>query len=614
MYFNFFMKHNTFQNLFGKLLTVFVAGIFATAVFIEQASAQDWANLNRYRKANEALKTARIPGMLSDGRSGQIKRDNSPINTPRDPVVFMGNSITDNWVKFRPEFFAENGYIGRGISGQTTPQMLVRFRQDVVNIGAGTVVILAGTNDIAGNTGPSTLDMIVDNIASMCEIARSNGIRVILCSVLPAKQYSWKKEVRPDTLIPQLNNLLQQYAAAQRIPYIDFFSVLADTQTPGNENGLPLKYSKDGVHPNAEGYKIMEEVLLKELQRNSTKNRNAPRLGKQSKEDTLRLMSYNVRNCKGMDGKVDFNRIAAVISQLQPDVAAIEELDSMTNRYGGKYVLGELATRTNMYATYAPAISFGGGKYGIGILSKEQPIRYRVAALPGREEKRTLLMAEFSSCIFCCTHLSLTKADRIASLEIIKREIDIFRKEAGSPAASRTGEKQQSRQLEKYERAKDREPTGRQRKTSIPEPGQQKPEQQKPVFIAGDWNDTPDSEILQQLQKDFTILTDPSVHTFPADIPNRTLDYIAVLNSSVQKKTDTETNTKTETKISTKTETTRYGKIKKENNLKSAVTNKKSYRVTNTSVPVATIESDHRPVCCEVVLQYNKPHRLKQNH
>ena len=207
------------------------------------AQAQDWPNLNRFREAN---------AQLAAPAKGEKR------------VVFMGNSITEGWIRTHPDFFKANPYVNRGISGQTTPQMLVRFRQDVVNIGAETVVILAGTNDIAGNTGYSSLDMIMDNIKSMCDIARSNNIKIVLCSVLPAYRYSWNKEVKPNRLIPELNFLIKKYATEQGIEYVDFFSPMAD-MTPGNENGLPERLSKDGVHPNMEGYKIMEELILRAL-------------------------------------------------------------------------------------------------------------------------------------------------------------------------------------------------------------------------------------------------------------------------------------------------------------------------------------------------------------
>lgn len=218
---------------------IFTIAAILLAASLSDMYGQDWADLNRYREADKILASE------------------TPVN---GRVVFMGNSITENWYKFHPEFFTENGFIARGISGQTTPQMLVRFRQDVVNIGAETVVILAGTNDIAGNTGYASLDMIMDNIKSMCEIAKSNGIKVVLCSVLPAYRYSWNREVEPNRLIPQLNFMIKEYAGKMGIEYIDFFSAMADN-TPGNENGLPSRLSKDGVHPNLEGYKIMEELI-----------------------------------------------------------------------------------------------------------------------------------------------------------------------------------------------------------------------------------------------------------------------------------------------------------------------------------------------------------------
>lgn len=218
---------------------IFTIAAILLAAALNNMYGQDWADLNRYREADRIL--------VSD----------APVS---GRVVFMGNSITENWYKFHPEFFTENGFVARGISGQTTPQMLVRFRQDVVNIGAETVVILAGTNDIAGNTGYASLDMIMDNIKSMCEIAESNGIKVILCSVLPAYRYSWNREVEPSRLIPQLNFMIKAYAQKKGIEYVDFFSAMADN-TPGNENGLPGRLSKDGVHPNLEGYRIMEELI-----------------------------------------------------------------------------------------------------------------------------------------------------------------------------------------------------------------------------------------------------------------------------------------------------------------------------------------------------------------
>lgn len=193
-------------------------------------------------------------------------------------------------------------------------------------------------------------------------------------------------------------------------------------------------------------------------------------------QDYLKLMSYNVRNTKGMDGIRNLQRVANVIINEAPDVVAVQELDSMTTRSNQQYVLGELAERTQMHATYAPAISFQGGKYGIGILSKETPLNIRTYPLPGREEARMLLVAEFENYFFACTHLSLTEEDRLASLDIIKSSVV---------------------------------------------------KSNKPYFLAGDLNDQPDSKFIQALQQDFQVLTHIKKPTFPAPEPTETIDYIA---------------------------------------------------------------------------------------
>ncbi len=201
----------------------------------------DWANLNRYKQENLNL---------------------SPLVENENRVVFMGNSITEEWVKICPEFFTKNNYINRGISGQTTPQMLIRFRQDVVNLKPKAVVILAGTNDIAGNTGPSTLEMIEDNIKSMVEIAKANDINVILCSVLPVFDYPWKSGINPSEKIIDLNSWIKAYSESNQIIYVDYFSAMVD-----DRNGLKKEYSKDGVHPNSEGYKVMKPLIEEAIKR-----------------------------------------------------------------------------------------------------------------------------------------------------------------------------------------------------------------------------------------------------------------------------------------------------------------------------------------------------------
>ena len=201
----------------------------------------DWANLNRYKEENLNL------GLPVDNENR---------------IVFMGNSITEGWLQLDPDFFENKPYINRGISGQTTPQMLVRFRQDVVNLKPEVVVILAGTNDIAGNTGPSTLEMIEDNIASMTEIAKVNNIRVILCSVLPVFDYPWKQGLNPADKIVELNKWINEYSIKNEIVYVDYFSAMAD-----ENNGLKSEYSEDGVHPNLSGYKIMAPIVEHAIQK-----------------------------------------------------------------------------------------------------------------------------------------------------------------------------------------------------------------------------------------------------------------------------------------------------------------------------------------------------------
>ena len=169
----------------------------------------------------------------------------------------MGNSIIQGWKMADPEFFSNPKMINRGIGGQTTPQMLLRFDQDVINASPEAVLILAGTNDIAGNTGEITLTEIRDNIDQMAEMAMENNIRVILCSVLPAFDYPWRPGRHPDKKIPQLNGLLKELAKEKNLYYLDFFTVMADER-----NGLPKKLADDGVHPTPEGYAVMKRLTM----------------------------------------------------------------------------------------------------------------------------------------------------------------------------------------------------------------------------------------------------------------------------------------------------------------------------------------------------------------
>jgi len=167
-----------------------------------------------------------------------------------DRVVFMGDSITEGW--HLQMSFPGKAYINRGISGQTTPQMLVRFRQDVINLQPKAVVILAGTNDIAGNTGPETPTQIEDNLASMAELAEANGIKVVLCSITPAYDYPWQPGRMPAAKIDTVNDWLKGYAAKKGFVYVDFHGAMKDSR-----DGLPPALSKDGVHPLPAGYAVM---------------------------------------------------------------------------------------------------------------------------------------------------------------------------------------------------------------------------------------------------------------------------------------------------------------------------------------------------------------------
>jgi lysophospholipase L1-like esterase len=168
----------------------------------------------------------------------------------------MGNSITEGWNRYFASEFPGKPYINRGISGQTTPQMLVRFRQDVVALRPKAVVILAGTNDIAGNTGPSTLEMIEDNLADMSEIANANGIRVVLCSVLPVYDYPWRPGLEPAQKIVTLNAWMRRYADSTGNVYVDYHSAMRD-----DRNGMRADLASDGVHPNEKGYQIMAPLV-----------------------------------------------------------------------------------------------------------------------------------------------------------------------------------------------------------------------------------------------------------------------------------------------------------------------------------------------------------------
>ena len=226
------------------------AGLLAAAAISAPTAAQnpdrdDWASLARYRAAN---------AQLGFPRPGEQR------------VVFIGNSITDSWTRYFDAMFPGKPYVGRGISGQTTPQMLMRFRQDVIALRPAAVVILAGTNDIAGNTGPSTLEMVEDNLAAMVELAKASDIRVVLSSVLPVYDYPWKPGLEPAPKIVALNAWIREYAATHDVVYLDYHTAMVDERM-----GLKRELSPDGVHPNEAGYRLMaplaERAIAEALRR-----------------------------------------------------------------------------------------------------------------------------------------------------------------------------------------------------------------------------------------------------------------------------------------------------------------------------------------------------------
>ncbi len=196
---------------------------------------EDWANLNYYKEENLKL--------VREGK--------------KESIIFMGDSITEEWGRILPEFFSNKQYINRGIGGQTTPQMLIRFRQDVIDLNPKAVVILAGTNDIAGNTGPSSVKMIIDNLMSMAEIASKQNIQVFMSSILPVFRYPWNKSIiEPFKKIAEINNFMKDFSNREKLVYIDYHSHMVDSRP-----GLKLELTTDEVHLNQAGYIVMSEII-----------------------------------------------------------------------------------------------------------------------------------------------------------------------------------------------------------------------------------------------------------------------------------------------------------------------------------------------------------------
>lgn len=210
---------------------------------VASAQRHDFAQFDRYAKAN-----AELPAPAKGEKR----------------VVFMGNSITDIWAAKHPDFFKNHGYVGRGISGQTSYQFLLRFRQDVINLKPQLVVINYGTNDIAENTGAYDEDQTFNNVCSMVDMARANHIKVILCSTLPAENFSWRPNITDGMQkIRHLNERVKAYCKANKIPYVDYFSAMLSE----DGTGMKKEYQNDTVHPNVKGYDVMEAIIVPAIEK-----------------------------------------------------------------------------------------------------------------------------------------------------------------------------------------------------------------------------------------------------------------------------------------------------------------------------------------------------------
>ena len=236
--------HFQLKKIIFFVSLLFVNYLMGQELFIQGGGTlNDWANLSRYKEENNKLLNS----------SDEVR------------VVFMGNSITESWSHFDPDFFLTNSYINRGISGQTTPQMLIRFKPDVINLKPKAVVILAGINDIAGNTGPMQVENIAENIQSMAEISKANEIQVLICSVLPAIDFPWSPGLNPSTKVLRLNKLLKNYCRENNIIYVDYYSSMVDKN--GGLKVPEYTSSDDLVHPNKKGYDVMKNIIQDSLKK-----------------------------------------------------------------------------------------------------------------------------------------------------------------------------------------------------------------------------------------------------------------------------------------------------------------------------------------------------------
>lgn len=233
------MKHSLVKTIIVSTLLMFTFSAMAQKKINENWI--DWANFKRYAAENKKLPTP-------------LKKEKR--------VVFMGNSIFEGWIRLRPDFFAGKPYYDRGISGQTTPQMLLRMNDDVLALRPEVMVLKAGINDIAENNAPYDPAHTLDNIKAMAQLARFNKIKVILCSVLPASDFRWRPGLAPGDKVIALNQEIKRFAEENKFYYLDLYSAVVD-----DNKGMRKEFASDGVHPTVEGYKAMEPLVEDAIKR-----------------------------------------------------------------------------------------------------------------------------------------------------------------------------------------------------------------------------------------------------------------------------------------------------------------------------------------------------------
>lgn len=233
------MKHSLIKTIIVSTLLMFTFSAMAQKKINENWI--DWANFKRYAAENKKLPTP-------------LKKEKR--------VVFMGNSIFEGWIRLRPDFFAGKPYYDRGISGQTTPQMLLRMNDDVLALRPEVMVLKAGINDIAENNAPYDPAHTLDNIKAMAQLARFNKIKVILCSVLPASDFRWRPGLAPGDKVIALNQEIKRFAEENKFYYLDLYSAVVD-----DNKGMRKEFASDGVHPTVEGYKAMEPLVEDAIKR-----------------------------------------------------------------------------------------------------------------------------------------------------------------------------------------------------------------------------------------------------------------------------------------------------------------------------------------------------------